>query len=261
MTPLPWLDPQCPEQPFPPVEQALREPNGLLAVGGDLHPQRLLNAYRHGIFPWYEEGQPVLWWSPDPRSVLFIREFRLHRSLRKRLRNAGLHVTLDQDFGGVMRACAQPRHDQAGTWITPAMIEAYATLHRMGRAHSVEAWTAEGKLVGGLYGLALGRVFFGESMFSLRADASKIALATLACQLQRWSFELIDCQQTTQHLMSLGAREIPRETFVERLARDCGTPGHTGRWQLEDGLEVDRWQPAADTRGPAESEPSGNSER
>ena len=159
-----------------------------------------------------------------------------------------------------MRACALPRHDQTGTWITPAMIEAYVTLHRMGRAHSVEAWTAEGELVGGLYGLALGRVFFGESMFSLRADASKIALATLACQLQRWGFELIDCQQTTQHLMSLGAREIPRKTFVERLAQDCGMPGHTGLWQFEDGLKVDRWRPAADTGGNAESGPGGESE-
>ena len=247
MIPLPWLDPQSPEQAFPPVEQALREPNGLLAVGGDLHPLRLLNAYRHGIFPWYEEGQPVLWWSPDPRSVLFIREFRLRRSMRKRLRNAGLHVTLDKDFVNVMQACSLPRHDQLGTWITPAMIEAYGTLHRMGRAHSAEVWTAEGELVGGLYGLALGRVFFGESMFSQHTDASKIALATLACQLQRWGFELIDCQQTTQHLMSLGAREIPRETFVERLTQDCEKPGHTGHWRLEDGLEVDSWQPMANT--------------
>jgi leucyl/phenylalanyl-tRNA--protein transferase len=132
------------------------------------------------------------------------------------------------------------------------MLEAYVTLHRMGRAHSVEAWTAEGELVGGLYGLALGRVFFGESMFSLRTDASKIALATLACQLQRWGFELIDCQQTTQHLTSLGAREIPRTAFIARLAQDCEIPGHTGHWRLEDGLEVDRWQPA--TNAPGEQE-------
>ncbi|WP_455384055.1 leucyl/phenylalanyl-tRNA--protein transferase [Acidihalobacter prosperus] len=244
MTSLPWLDPQYPEQPFPPVEQALREPDGLLAVGGDLHPLRLLNAYRHGIFPWYEEGQPVLWWSPDPRAVLFIREFRLHRSLRKRLRNAGMRVSLDRAFADVMRACALPRRGQPGTWITPAMLEAYVTLHRMGRAHSVEVWNGEGELTGGLYGLALGRVFFGESMFSLRPDASKIALATLACQLQRWGFDMIDCQQTTLHLVSLGAREIPREAFVERLARDCELPGHAGSWRLDENLNVDRWQPA-----------------
>jgi leucyl/phenylalanyl-tRNA---protein transferase len=243
MTSLPWLDPQYPEQPFPPVEQALREPNGLLAVGGDLHPLRLLSAYRQGIFPWYEEGQPVLWWSPDPRAVLFIREFRLRRSLRKRLRNARLRVTVDQAFESVMRACALPRPGQPGTWITPDMLKAYTTLHSMGWAHSVEVWGSDGELVGGLYGLALGQVFFGESMFSLRPDASKIGLATLACQLQRWGFEMIDCQQTTQHLVSLGAREIPRAMFVERLAHDCELPDHIGRWQLDEDLEVDHWQP------------------
>jgi leucyl/phenylalanyl-tRNA--protein transferase len=246
MTSLPWLDPQYPEQPFPPVEQALREPNGLLAAGGDLHPLRLLNAYRHGIFPWYEEGQPVLWWSPDPRAVLFIREFRLHRSLRKRLRNSGLRVTLDHAFEEVMRACALPRRNQPGTWITPAMLEAYVALHHVGHAHSVEVWNGNGELVGGLYGLGLGRVFFGESMFSLKRDASKIGLATLACQLQRWDFEMIDCQQTTQHLISLGAHEIPRAAFVERLAHDCAQPGRVGLWQLDENLEVARWQPAGD---------------
>lgn len=249
MTSLPWLDPAAPDEPFPPVTQALCEPNGLLAVGGDLHPRRLLNAYRHGIFPWYEEGQPVLWWSPDPRAVLFIREFRLHRSLRKRLRNAGLRVTLDRAFEPAMRACAEPRRGQPDTWITPDMIHAYVTLHHLGIAHSVEAWTAEGELAGGLYGLALGRVFFGESMFSRRTDASKIALATLACQLQRWGFVLIDCQQTTGHLASLGARDIARADFVQQLECECETPGYHGRWQLDRDLAVDRWYPSA-TGGP-----------
>lgn len=244
MTALPWLDPRRPEQPFPPAERALREPNGLLAVGGDLHPQRLLNAYRHGVFPWYERGQPILWWSPDPRAVLFIREFRLHRSLRKRLRNAGLRVTLDTTFDEVMRACAGPRRGEHGTWITPEMLSAYLTLHRLGHAHSVEVWSDAGELAGGLYGLALGRMFFGESMFSRHRDASKIALAVLACQLQRWGFELIDCQQPTDHLASLGARTIPREDFTSRLESACGAGGRIGAWRLDEALEVDRWQPA-----------------
>lgn len=244
MTPLPWLDPRSPEQPFPPVTQALREPDGLLAVGADLHPRRLLNAYRQGIFPWYEQGQPVLWWSPDPRAVLFIREFRLRRSLRKRLRHAGLHVTLDRAFEPVMRACAEPRQGQPGTWITPEMIRAYVTLHRLGLAHSAEAWTADGELAGGLYGLALGQVFFGESMFSRQSDASKIALATLACQLQRWGFRVIDCQQTTGHLLSLGAREIARADFVRLIEREGAAPDHRGRWQLDETLAVDRWEPS-----------------
>lgn len=247
MSALPWLDPDAPDMPFPPVDQALIEPNGLLALGGDLHPERLLNAYRHGIFPWYEEGQPILWWSPDPRAILFIREFRLRRSLRKRLRNGGLHVTLDRAFSDVIQACAEiPRDGQHGTWITPTMIAAYTRLHRLGYAHSVEVCTGDGELVGGLYGLALGRLFFGESMFSRHPDASKIALATLACQLQRWGFVMIDCQQPTEHLLSLGAREIARVEFVERLSKDCALAQRAGPWCLDENLNVDQWKPALD---------------
>ncbi|APZ43423.1 leucyl/phenylalanyl-tRNA--protein transferase [Acidihalobacter ferrooxydans] len=248
MPTLPWLDPRTPDQAFPPVEHALREPNGLLAVAGDLHPQRLLAAYRHGIFPWYEDGQPILWWSPDPRAVLFADEFRLHRSLRKRLRNSGMRVTLDTQFRAVMQACGAPRDGQNGTWITPDMLTAYDTLHRLGYAHCAETWDRDGHLVGGLYGLAIGRVFFGESMFSRVADASKIALATLVCQLQNWGFEMIDCQQATGHLMRFGAREIPRAEFVQRLQRDCAREHLPGPWQLQEHLHVDQWNPLAARR-------------
>jgi len=201
---------------FPPVTQALRRPNGLLAAGGDLSPPRLLEAYRHGIFPWFNEDEPILWWSPDPRMVLFPAEFRISHSLRKTLRKGRHVVRLDSAFEQVMRACAAPREGASGTWIHEEMIAAYCELHRMGYAHSVETWL-DGELIGGLYGVALGRMFYGESMFSRRTDASKIALAHLAAQLKRWNFGMIDCQMNTPHLASLGAREIPRKEFIARL--------------------------------------------
>lgn len=201
---------------FPPVTQALRSPNGLLAAGGDLSAKRLLEAYRHGIFPWFSEGEPILWWSPDPRMVLFPGEFNLSHSLRKTLRNGRYEVRTDYAFEQVMRACAAPREGANGTWIHEEMIAAYCELHRMGYAHSVETWM-DGELVGGLYGMALGRMFYGESMFSRKSDASKIALAHLTAQLERWNFGMIDCQMNTPHLASLGAREIPRKEFIARL--------------------------------------------
>lgn len=204
--------------PFPPAGQALEHPNGLVCAGLELTPERVLEAYCGGIFPWFNEGQPVLWWSPDPRMVLFPDEFRLHRSLRKTLRRGGYTVTCDLAFDRVMRACAEPRPDQDGTWISDEMRAVYGELHRRGVAHSVETWV-EGELVGGLYGLALGRVFFGESMFARVTDASKIAFAHLVTQLTRWGYGLIDCQQETAHLASLGARPIPREDFLGTLAR------------------------------------------
>jgi leucyl/phenylalanyl-tRNA--protein transferase len=201
---------------FPAVTQALRSPNGLLAAGGDLTTGRLLDAYRHGIFPWFSAGEPILWWSPDPRMVLFPKEFKVSHSLRKTLRN-GLHeVRFDNSFEQVMRACAAPREGASGTWIHEEMVSAYCELHRLGYAHSVETWM-DGELVGGLYGMALGRMFYGESMFSHKSDASKIALAHLAAQLERWNFGMIDCQMNTPHLASLGAREIPRNEFIARL--------------------------------------------
>ena len=203
--------------PFPPIEQALADPNGLLAVGGDLTSHRLLSAYRRGIFPWYSVGQPILWWSPDPRMVLEVDEFRIRRSLRKRIRQRRFEVRADTAFPVVVNACARtPRVGQYGTWITPQMMDAYINLYELGYAHSLEAWR-DGKLVGGLYGLAMGRVFFGESMFSTEADASKVALAALINLLRSLDTKMVDCQQQTEHLATFGARPIARAEFATRL--------------------------------------------
>ena len=231
---IPWLNNNA---PFPPLSHALTEPNGLLAAGGELSAGRLIDAYRNGIFPWYSADQPLLWWSPDPRMVLIPAELKISRSLGKRLRKAGkgdFEIRVDTAFEAVMRACAAPRDGQLGTWITDDMIAAYTELHQRGIAHSVETWSGD-KLVGGLYGVALGRMFYGESMFTRATDASKIALAHLARQLHRWDFGLIDCQMNTPHLASLGAREIPRDEFVRRLKVlvNCEPP-HA--WQFDNDL-------------------------
>jgi leucyl/phenylalanyl-tRNA--protein transferase len=223
-----------PETSFPPVEQALRSPNGLLAAGGDLSSARLLKAYRQGIFPWFSEGEPILWWSPEPRMVLFPNEFKISRSLRKTLRNGQYEIRTDSAFEQVMRACAAPREGANGTWIHDEMIAAYCDLHRMGYAHSVETWI-NGELVGGLYGMALGRMFYGESMFSFKTDASKIAVAHLAAQLEKWNFGMIDCQMNTPHLTSLGAREIPRKDFITRL-QDLINYSPVTDWHFDDDL-------------------------
>ena len=223
------------DTPFPPVEQALLKPNGLLAAGGDLSAQRLLDAYRHGIFPWFNVGEPILWWSPDPRMVLIPEEFKISKSLRKTLRNKCYEVRVDSAFRQVMRACAAPRREQAGTWIHEDMIAAYTELHQMGVAHSVEIWM-NGSLVGGLYGIAIGRMFYGESMFSHATDASKIAIAHLAAQLQRWGYGMIDCQMNTSHLASLGAREIPRAEFMHRLRELIHCPNTPQKWQFDHEL-------------------------
>jgi leucyl/phenylalanyl-tRNA--protein transferase len=231
------------DTPFPPVEQALRQPNGLLAAGADLSPERLLDAYRHGIFPWFSAGDPILWWSPDPRMVLFPHEFRISHSLRKTLRKGNYQLRTDTAFEQVMRACAAPRDAEGGTWIQEEMIEAYVRLHRLGVAHSIETWMPAGsdnnagfELVGGLYGVGIGRMFYGESMFSRRTDASKIALAHLALQLQRWNFGMIDCQMKTAHLASLGAREIPRRQFLERLQELIHYPDTVTPWHFDHDL-------------------------
>jgi leucyl/phenylalanyl-tRNA--protein transferase len=229
---IPWL---TADAPFPPVARALAEPNGLLAAGGELSVQRLLDAYRRGIFPWYSDGQPVLWWSPDPRMVLVPSEFVLARSLRKRLRREDYEVRVDSVFTRVMRECAAPRDDHDGTWITPQMLNAYTKLHKRGYAHSVETWM-RGELVGGLYGVTIGRMFFGESMFSRVSDASKIALAYLVRQLERWDFELVDCQMATEHLASLGAREIPRGEFIRHVTKLVNYPATYGPWLFDDDL-------------------------
>jgi leucyl/phenylalanyl-tRNA--protein transferase len=216
------LDPHDRES-FPDLRHALREPNGLLAVGGDLSPTRLAHAYRRGIFPWFSAGDPILWWSPDPRTVLFPSQIRIARSLGKRLRNASFEVTLDRSFSAVIRCCAAPRDAQGGTWLVPEMIAAYEALHAHGLAHSVEVWQ-DGQLVGGLYGVAIGRAFFGESMFSRVSDASKVALVHLCRQLAEWEFGLIDCQMRTDHLIRMGAVEMPRAEFIALLNRFCTQP-------------------------------------
>lgn len=208
---------------FPPLNRALREPNGLLAAGGDLSPARLTQAYRHGCFPWYQDGQPILWWSPDPRTVLFPDELHVSRSLSKCLRQQRYRVTFDQQFNQVIQACAAPRAYADGTWITTPMQQAYLQLHQQGLAHSVEVWH-EDELVGGLYGLAMGRLFFGESMFSRADNASKVGFVTLVRQLQHWGFSLIDCQMPTEHLHSLGARAISREDFALHLREGLDLP-------------------------------------
>ena len=214
-----WLA-KDPAEPFPPVEQALLDPDGLLAVGGDLSPQRLLNAYQHGIFPWYTEGEPILWWSPDPRCVLFPEKLKISRSLRKTLRKKLFEVRMDTAFEAVMRACAENRPNQKGTWITEDILQAYVNMHQLGFAHSVECWQ-DGQLAGGLYGMAIGKVFFGESMFSRKTDASKVAMVYLCEYLKQHGFRLIDSQVYTQHLESLGAELIPRTRFVELLKKYC----------------------------------------
>lgn len=248
---VPLLATQDPHS-FPDVHRALRHPNGLLAVGGDLSPERLLSAYRRGIFPWFSEGDPILWWSPDPRTILVPEQIRISRSLRKRLRRRLLGVTLDRAFGPVIRACSAPRGADGGTWILPRMVRAYETLHRLGWAHSVEVWQEE-RLVGGLYGVALGRVFFGESMFSRADDASKVALVHLCERLGAWGFGLIDCQMRTDHLISLGAQEIPRRLFVSLLDRFCTLPGPTGTWDQGD-LQFPQGRQGPDPRRPGPHE-------
>lgn len=215
-----------PESPFPPTSTALEHPPGLLAVGGDLTPKRLVNAYRHGIFPWYSDDQPILWWSPAPRCVLFPGSVHVSRRLRRRYNQGNFTLTADRAFDAVIEACMEPRADQDGTWITNEMKEAYVLLHELGVAHSVEV-QIDNQLAGGIYGLALGRVFFGESMFSKRKDASKIALVALCRQLQRWGFTLLDCQVANPHLLSMGAKEISREEF-ERYLPASGDSCH---WQ------------------------------
>ena len=217
---------------FPPVD--LSNPEGLLAVGGDLRPERLLEAYRHGIFPWYDEDQPILWWSPDPRTVLFPDKLHISHSLKRSLRPGIFNVTLDTCFRDVMQHCAGPRpqYPDGGTWITTEMLDAYTTLHEQGYAHSVETWQ-EGELVGGLYGMALGGAFFAESMFTRVPDASKVALVSLVYQLQAWEFRIIDCQQASPHVMRFGAEEIPRRDFLDHLNTALSLPSRRRRWQFD----------------------------
>ncbi|HGG60901.1 MAG TPA: leucyl/phenylalanyl-tRNA--protein transferase [Gammaproteobacteria bacterium] len=214
-----WIDEQDASTDFPPVSQALKDPEGLLAAGGALTPERLMKAYRSGIFPWFEEGQPVLWWSPDPRCIIYTRELHISRSLKKTLRNKPYTVSFNQAFPRVIEACAEPRKGSSGTWITSQMKDAYIRLHEQGKAQSVEVWNADGELVGGLYGILLDKVFSGESMFSRERDMSKVALVYLAQWLEARQIRVIDCQLPNPHLERLGAVLIPREEFVKRFLR------------------------------------------
>jgi leucyl/phenylalanyl-tRNA--protein transferase len=229
---IPWLRRNT---PFPPVDAALADPNGLLAASEELTPERLLEAYRHGIFPWYSGDQPVLWWSPDPRMVLLVDEFRVSRSLRRRVKQEAFEVRADSAFRLVIESCAATfRRGQTGTWITPEIIDVYTDLHDRGYAHSIESWR-DGVLAGGLYGVAIGRMFFGESMFAHETDASKVALVHLVAFLRENGFPMIDCQQETAHLATFGARPIRRDVFADRVATLVNSNAMHGSWLLPTG--------------------------
>jgi len=233
MSLIPWLDETL---DFPNIHSALDDPNGLLAAGGDLSPERLLKAYQQGIFPWFDDEQPILWWSPDPRAVLFPNNIHVSKSLAKLIRKGGFRISFDEAFDEVVRACAAPRRYSEGTWITDDMLGAYNTIHNMGYAHSLEVWQGDA-LVGGLYGISLGKLFFGESMFSRTDNASKIAFVALAKQLEQWQFPLIDCQIPNPHLSSLGVSEISRREFKNYLKEFTEREHPTGHWIFELSLE------------------------
>jgi leucyl/phenylalanyl-tRNA--protein transferase len=224
-----WLSERDSPDAFPPVDRALREPDGLLAAGGDLSPARLIAAYQRGIFPWYSHGQPILWWCPDPRAVLFPQHFNTSRSLTKTIRNKGFETRLDTSFDSVINKCGSAEIRPGGTWLSPEMQAAYESMHSLGYAHSVETWY-QGRLVGGLYGVAIGRVFFGESMFSLERDASKVALRRLCDELVARDFHMIDCQMATPHLLTLGAQLIPRAQFISQLTEHTVRNDQPGSW-------------------------------
>lgn len=227
-----WLSPTDPPEAFPPIDRALREPDGLVAAGGDLSTDRLVYAYRHGIFPWYDEGQPVLWWSPDPRCVLRPSDFHVARRLRREMRGSDAFLTFNQSFDAVIRSCAEPRRHERGTWITAAMLDAYLRLHELGWAHSIEIRTDE-RLLGGVYGLAIGKVFFGESMFSQIPNASKMALYGLSEILRANGFRIIDCQVISPHLLTLGATTLPRSEFATILESACAPAGAFDNWPTD----------------------------
>ncbi len=228
-----WIDPESPADNFPDTSTALTDPSGLLAFGGDLSPERLIHAYRNGIFPWFNENEPIMWWSPNPRSVLFPENIRLSRSLRKKIRGNKFTITFDEAFSQVIYNCAAPRDGHNGTWITQEMMDAYIHLHELGHAHSVEAWLDD-QLVGGLYGIFLGDAFFGESMFSNMSDASKICFATLVKQLSEWNVKIIDCQISSEHLNSLGACDISRDEFTAIIQPHTQKIDRTGKWIITD---------------------------
>jgi len=232
LLPIPWLNTSDEMTPLPDPESAMIEPNGLLAIGGSLSINRLEEAYREGIFPWYGPDEPILWWSPDPRAVIPVDQLHISRSLRRALNRADYQVSLDRAFETVVEACAEPRPDQPGTWITDDMKAAYGRLHRAGLAHSIEIWRDQ-RLIGGLYGVSLGSAFFGESMFSREPNASKMAMAWLCAQLRAWQFQFLDCQMPTGHLLSMGARCLPRRQFLMMLAASQRQATRRGPWTLD----------------------------
>lgn len=239
---LPYLSPTSPPDAFPDISTARDYPDGLLAVGGCLSAERLLVAYQRGIFPWFSEGEPIMWWSPNPRTVFRPAAVHIAKRMRRELRQMPYRVTLDTDFTGVMQACATtPRHGQDGTWITQDMLAAYSHLHDLGHAHSIEIWhdtNESSRLVGGLYGISIGRAFFGESMFSHVTNASKFALIYLGQQLARWNFTLLDAQVASDHLFRMGAIEIPRQQFAEELKNNEQYPSKVGKWQFDDDFSI-----------------------
>jgi len=232
-----WIEPNAPVIDFPDVELALREPDGLLAVGGDLGMERLLLAYSRGIFPWFGPDQPILWWAPDPRMILEPARLIISRSLKKTLRQGKFTITMDRCFGEVVKACSSSRPNQSGTWITGEMLSAYTDLHAAGHAHSVECWFND-DLAGGLYGVSIGHIFFGESMFTRVTDASKVAFVALARQLERWHFPLIDCQVHTGHMESLGASFMPRRQFSRVLQQECRPRSNIMTWALDPDISL-----------------------
>lgn len=237
-----WLDPSDTKAPFPNINQALLEPEGLLAAGGDLCKARLLNAYQNGIFPWYEYGQPILWWSPNPRGVLYTEKFKISTSLRKTLRKHNWTITFDGDFRKTVMACAAPRSYARGTWITNEMLEAYFNLHLVGHAHSIELWDSQERLIGGIYGVLIGKMFYGESMFSFQTNASKVALAYLAMHMYHWGLPLLDCQLPSKHLASLGAESLSREEYMKHMTPLCNDSQLGFKWQLDESLVIADWK-------------------
>ncbi len=238
---LPWLDPFDEHAPFPSPESALDHPEGLVAAGGDLSPTRLLRAYYEGLFPWYEEDQPILWWSPNPRGVILPKEFIAHKSLIKSLKRKNCVITYDTAFKDVITACSQPRKTTRGTWITQDMIEAYVRLHQLNHAHSIEVWNSEKQLIGGVYGISIGSIFFGESMFSRETDASKIALLYLSAYLDTWKFDLIDTQLPSDHLTFLGGKEISRENYLSQLSNLTKKTPSPEAWKQGKIIDISEW--------------------
>lgn len=236
-----WINPSDSDTSFPDVENALTDPEGLLAAGGDLSQARLLTAYRSGIFPWFEDGQPILWWSPNPRGVLFTKNFKISTSLRRTLRKHNWTVTFDGDFRKTVMACAAPRSYARGTWITNEMLEAYFHLHQAGHAHSIELWDPQERLIGGIYGVLIGKMFYGESMFSFAANASKVALAYLAMHMDYWGLPLLDCQLPSAHLTSLGAESISRAEYIETMTPLCRQDMALD-WQINNKLSIANWK-------------------